>query len=59
MFAHFSLLELISFVLVGDRVGCISVDWQGKDSNTETAVLPMRRFEAHVHGFAVTAIHWD
>ena len=49
-----------TFVLVGDRVGCISVhDWQGKDSNAETAVLPMRRFEAHVHGFTVTAIHWD
>lgn len=49
-----------SFVLVGDRVGCISVyDWQGKDSNTEKAVLPVRRFEAHVDGSAVTAIHWD
>ena len=49
-----------SFVLVGDRMGCISVyDWQGKASHAKTAVLPVRRFEAHVNGSAVTAIHWD
>jgi len=46
--------------LLVSGVGCISVYyWQGKDSNTETAVLPVRRFEAHVDGSAVTAIRWD
>lgn len=52
-----------SFVLVGDRIGCISVyDWRGKDSAEGTAkgsIPPIRRFEAHVDGSTVTAIHWN
>ncbi|KAF5353195.1 hypothetical protein D9756_007879 [Leucocoprinus leucothites] len=49
-----------SFVLTGDRLGCIGVyDWQETTLSTKTAVLPDRRLEAHVDGSAVTAIHWD
>ncbi|KXN90416.1 F-box/WD repeat-containing protein pof10 [Leucoagaricus sp. SymC.cos] len=49
-----------SFVLTGDRTGCISVyDWQGREPPTTTVVPPVRRFEAHIDGSTVTAIHWN
>lgn len=49
-----------SFILTGDCLGCISVyDWQVKDFDTKAAIHPVRRFEAHIDGSTVTAIHWN
>lgn len=52
-----------SFVLVGDRMGCVSVyDWR-VEATPGTAdkgpIRPVRRFEAHDDSSPVTAIYWD
>ncbi|KAF9444388.1 WD40 repeat-like protein [Macrolepiota fuliginosa MF-IS2] len=49
-----------SFILVGDRIGCISIyDWHSLKGAAKGAILPVRRFEAHDNGSTVTAIHWN
>ncbi len=52
-----------SFVLVGDRMGCVNVyDWRmeaAAGSAEKGPIHPVRRFEAHDDSSPVTAIHWD
>lgn len=45
-----------SFVISGDHIGCINVyDW-AVPAHTNTAIRPIRKFEAHEDGSSVTAI---
>ncbi|THU88585.1 hypothetical protein K435DRAFT_307343 [Dendrothele bispora CBS 962.96] len=47
----------ISFVLAGDQTGCINVYPYG--SKSTDVVSPIRKFEAHEDGSAVTALSWN
>ncbi|KAJ3506819.1 hypothetical protein NLJ89_g6654 [Agrocybe chaxingu] len=54
-----------SFVLVGDRLGCVSVyPWDVSASHPHlnprtNAISPIRKFEAHQDGSSITCIAWN
>ncbi|KZT05066.1 uncharacterized protein LAESUDRAFT_656559 [Laetiporus sulphureus 93-53] len=51
--------EESSFVIVGDKLGCISIfDWDARPDPVKGTVLPYQKFEAHEDG-AVTALAWN